>query len=49
MPTLAGADAILEHCISAQPDFSDLDALTAEIERETLVFIMDVRAFLAGV
>ncbi len=49
VPELADADAVLEHSVSARPDFSDLDALTEEIEKETLAFIGDVRAFLAGV
>jgi len=39
-------DAILEHTITAEPDFSDLPALSAQIERETLAFIADVGAFL---
>jgi hypothetical protein len=29
------------------PDFSDLDALTEQIERETLKFIKDVEGFLS--
>jgi len=48
-PTLTGADAILEYIAVGQPDFRDLNALTAEIERETLVFIRDVSAFLKSV
>ena len=40
-------DAILEHTITTDPDFSDLPALSAQIERETLAFIEAVDAFLA--
>lgn len=41
------ADAVLEHILVEDPDFGDLDALTAEIERKTLSFIQDVEAFLS--
>ena len=41
-------DAILEHTLAADPDFSDLPALSALIERETLAFCADMQAFLAG-
>ena len=41
-------DAILEHTLAADPDFSDLPALSAQIERETLAFCADMQAFLAG-
>ena len=47
-PTLKGADSIVECVLTADPDFSDLDALTARIERGTLKFIQDVEAFLAA-
>jgi hypothetical protein len=40
-------DAILEHTITADPDFSDLPALSAQIERETLAFCADVEIFLS--
>lgn len=36
------ADAVVEHIIAADPDFSDLPGLTALIEREILTFIKDV-------
>jgi hypothetical protein len=42
-----GIDSILEHILVDDPDFSDLDALTALIERETLAFIIDVESFLS--
>lgn len=41
------ADSILEHVLVAEPDWSDLDALTAQIESGTLAFIADVEAFLS--
>jgi len=40
-------DAILEHTIMANPDFSDLTALSAFIEREALAFCADVQAFIS--
>lgn len=40
-------DAILDHILIENPDFSDLDALTEEIERGTMKFIEDVETFLA--
>ncbi|BBB47155.1 DUF7000 family protein [Pelolinea submarina] len=42
-------DAILEHTITADPDFSNLLALSAQIERETLAFCADVETFLSTV
>ena len=47
VPTPEGVDAIIEHVLVADPDFSDLDALTGQIERESLKFIQDVERFLA--
>lgn len=47
VPTTKGADAILEHTLVDAPDFNDLDALTKQIERETLAFIQDVESFLS--
>ncbi|MDK2980204.1 MAG: hypothetical protein PWQ55_551 [Chloroflexota bacterium] len=41
-------DAILECTLAADPDFSDLPALSARIEREALAFCADVQAFLAA-
>ena len=43
-----GNDAILEHVLVADPDFGDLDALTSQIEKETLKFIEEVEGFLNG-
>jgi len=42
-----GVDAILDHILVDDPDFSDLDALTTQIERGTLNFITDVENFLS--
>jgi hypothetical protein len=48
VPTTKGADAIIEHILVDDPDFRDLEALTDQIERETLKFIKDVESFLAN-
>ena len=48
VPSLKGMDSCLEYVLVDNPDFNDLDALTAQIERETLQFIADVEAFLAA-
>jgi hypothetical protein len=45
--TTKGADSILEHIVADNPDFRDLDALTKQIERETMKFIKDVESFLS--
>jgi len=47
VPTTKGADSILEYVLVDDPDFSDLDALTKQIERATLKFIEDVESFLS--
>jgi hypothetical protein len=44
--TTKGADSIVEHILADNPDFSDLDTLTKQIEGETLKFIQDVESFL---
>jgi hypothetical protein len=47
MPAAAkGVDSIIEHTLVADPDFSDLDKLTAQIEQGTLAFIRDIAGFL---
>ena len=46
-PTTKGADSIVEHVLAENPDFSNLDDLTREIEKCTLRFIKDVEDFLA--
>jgi len=48
VPSTKGADSILEYVLVENPDFSDLEALTRQIEAETLVFIEDVVGFLAA-
>jgi hypothetical protein len=47
VPTTKGVDSIIEHILVANPDFSDLDALTRQIETETLKFIADAESFLS--
>ncbi len=46
VPTTKGVDWIVEHIITEHPDFSNLDALTQQIESESLKFIADVESFL---
>lgn len=45
--TTLGVDSILEHVLIDDPDFSDLDSLTQQIETGTLKFIDDVVNFLS--
>ena len=47
--TVNGADSILEHTLIDSPDFSDLDTLTKQIEKETFKFIGDVESFLSSI
>ncbi len=47
VPTTAGVDSILEHVLVDDPDFSDLNALTKQIEKAALKFIKDVDGFLS--
>lgn len=47
VPTVKGFDSILENVLVEDPDFSDLDTLTKQIESGTLKFIQDVENFLA--
>jgi hypothetical protein len=42
-----GVDSVVEHILADNPDFSDLDALTKQIEQEALKFIQDIESFLA--
>lgn len=42
-----GADSIIEYVLVDNPDFGDLEALTRQIESETLKFIQDVESFLS--
>jgi hypothetical protein len=47
VPTTKGADSIVECVLADNPDFSDLEALTKQIEKGTLKFIKDIEVFLA--
>lgn len=40
-------DSVLEHILVENPDFSDLDILTKQIDQGTLKFIQDIERFLA--
>jgi hypothetical protein len=42
-----GIDFILQHIVDNNPDFSDLNALTKNIEKGTMTFISDVENFLS--
>lgn len=44
--TTKGVDSIIEYIIVDDPDFSDLDVLTSQIEHGTLKFIKDIESFL---
>ncbi|KXH73875.1 MAG: hypothetical protein AM326_10290 [Candidatus Thorarchaeota archaeon SMTZ-45] len=46
--TTEGVDSILDHILIDNPDFSDLDALTKQIERGTLNFTQDIESFLSN-
>lgn len=45
-PTIKGFDSIIEHTLVDDPDFSELDDLTKQIEIGTLNFIGDIEKFL---
>jgi hypothetical protein len=45
--TTKGVDSIIEYVLVENPDFSDLNTLTKQIERGTLKFIKDVEDFLS--
>ncbi len=45
--TIKGIDSIIENILVDNPDFSDLDALTKQIEKGTFEFIKDVEDFLS--
>jgi len=48
VPTIEGMDSIIEHTLVEDPDFSDLDALTNQIETRVIQFIRDVERFLSA-
>lgn len=45
--TTKGADSIIEYVLAENPDFGDLDALTRQIEKGTLLFTRDIEYFLS--
>jgi len=45
-PQMAGYDHIISHILVGDPDFQNLDQLTAQIEKGALEFIYDVEGFL---
>lgn len=45
--TAKGIDFIIDHILIDNPDFSDLDKLTKQIEKGTLKFIKDIEIFLS--
>ena len=47
VPTTQGMDSIIESVLVDHPDFSDLKAITKQIEIATLQFIADVESFLS--
>jgi hypothetical protein len=47
VPQGKGVDSIMESVLARDPDFSDLDALTKQIDKATLEFIRDIERFLA--
>lgn len=47
VPSLDGADSIVEHILVADPNFDDLNALTNKIEKGTIRFIEDIEGFLS--
>jgi hypothetical protein len=47
VPTTKGFDSILEHTLVDNPDFSNLELLTKQIEEGTLDFIKNVDNFLS--
>ncbi|MCL4274414.1 MAG: hypothetical protein QY328_13455 [Anaerolineales bacterium] len=47
VPTIEGVDSIVECVLVEEPDFSNLDALTKQIEKGALKFIKDIESFLS--
>jgi hypothetical protein len=45
--TTKGVDSIIEYVLVENPDFSDLDNLTKQVENGTLQFINDIENFLS--
>ncbi len=47
VPTTKGVDSMIEYILVDNPDFSNLDTLTNQIEKGTLKFIKDIENFLS--
>jgi len=47
VPTIQGVDSVVEHVLTENPDFRDLDSLSDQIETATLKFIQDIEEFLS--
>jgi hypothetical protein len=47
VPSPQGYDSIIENVLVENPEFSDLDVLTQQIESGTMAFIKDVESFLS--
>lgn len=47
VPDIKGVDSIIEYILVENPDFSELDVLTKQIEKGTLKFIEDIESFLS--
>ncbi len=47
VPSLEGADSIIEDVLVDDPDFNDLDTLSDKIEKGTVRFIEDIEGFLS--
>jgi hypothetical protein len=47
VPPGKGVDSIIEKTLVRNPDFSDLDALTKQINRAVVAFIHDIESFLS--
>ncbi len=45
--SLKGVDSIIEHTLVENPDFTDLDKLTRQIEEGILAFVDDIQAYLS--
>ena len=46
-PKIKSFDSIIDYVLVDNPDFSDLDKLTKQIEKGTLKFIKDIETFLS--
>jgi hypothetical protein len=46
-PTATGVDSIVESTLAEETDFTDLDSLTAAIDKNPAKFTRDMEAFLS--